>query len=127
MVSSLGDALQADFGQKHGEGDVVVVQHTSGHSVKGHLHPQEKSQCEGTLNLHHRKFLQMFGPNLEEIFSDGGQPLRMVTDVLEVGVLIQYCVVSVQEKVERVLIQEVHLELKENGGICFYQASTICK
>lgn len=69
----------------------------------------------------------MFGPNLEEIFSDGGQPLRMVTDVLEVGVLIQYCVVSVQEKVERVLIQEVHLELKENGGICFYQASTICK
>lgn len=42
MVSSLGDALQADFGQKHGEGDVVVVQHTSGHSIKGHLHPQKK-------------------------------------------------------------------------------------
>lgn len=33
----------------------------------------------------------------------------MVTDALQVGVLIQHRVVGVQEEVERVLVEEVHL------------------
>lgn len=34
----------------------------------------------------------------------------MVADALEVGILIQHRVVGVQEKVKRVLVQEMHLE-----------------
>lgn len=34
----------------------------------------------------------------------------MISCVLQVGILIQHSVVGVQEKVKRVLVQEVHLE-----------------
>lgn len=34
----------------------------------------------------------------------------MIGDALEVGVLVQHRVVGIQEKVEGVLVQEVHLE-----------------
>lgn len=34
----------------------------------------------------------------------------MVTDALEVGVFIEHSVVSIQEKVKGVLVEEVHLE-----------------
>lgn len=43
----------------------------------------------------------------------------MVTDALKVGVLIQHGVVRVQEKVEGVLVQEVHLESYKNN-LLFY-------
>lgn len=41
----------------------------------------------------------------------------MVTDALEVGVLIQHRVVGVQEKVKGVLVQEVHLEKDRKKGL----------
>lgn len=47
---------------------------------------------------------------LEEVLSDERESLWMVTDALEVGILIQHCVVGVQEKVKRVLVQKMHLE-----------------
>jgi len=56
----------------------------------------------------------MRGSNLEEVLRDDIESLCMVTDVLEVGILIQHRVVGIQEKVKRVLIQEVHLERDTN-------------
>lgn len=32
-----GHALQTDLSQQHGKGNVVMVQHSSGHSVERHL------------------------------------------------------------------------------------------
>lgn len=37
-----GHSLEADLSQQHGEGNVVLVQHTSGYSVEHHL--QERNQ-----------------------------------------------------------------------------------
>lgn len=56
----------------------------------------------------------MFVSNLEEVLGDDSQSLGMVTDAFEVGVFIQHSVVGVEEKVERVLIQEVHLKASRN-------------
>lgn len=47
--------------------------------------------------------------NLEEVLGQDIESLRVVSDALQVGVLIQHGVVGVQEKVQGVLIQEVHL------------------
>lgn len=52
----------------------------------------------------------MCGSNLEEVLGDDGESLWMIADALEVGVLVQHCVVGIQEKVKGVLVQEVHLE-----------------
>lgn len=52
---------------------------------------------------------------LEEVLCDHGESLRVVVDALEVGVLIQDSVVGVQEKVKRILVQEVHLQKKKKG------------
>lgn len=41
----------------------------------------------------------------------------MVTNTLEVGILIQHRVVDVQEKVKRVLVQKVHLEKKTGNDV----------
>lgn len=56
--------------------------------------------------------------NLEEVLGQDIESLRVVCDALQVGVLIQYGVVGVQEKVQGVLIQEVHLE-RETETHCF--------
>lgn len=61
----------------------------------------------------------MCGSNLEEVLGEDSKSLRMVTDALKVGVLIQDGVVGVQEKVEGVLVQEVHLEWYKNN-LLFY-------
>lgn len=54
---------------------------------------------------------------LEQVLSDEGQALHVVTHTLQVGILIQHSMVDVQEKVERVLIKEVHLQ---KGNITLY-------
>lgn len=41
----------------------------------------------------------------------------MIADALEVLVLVQHSVVGIQEKVKRVLVQEVHLK-KYTKSIC---------
>lgn len=51
---------------------------------------------------------------LEEVLSDEGEPLCMIAYALEVGVLVQHRVEGVQEKVKRVLVQEVYLEQDAN-------------
>ena len=48
--------------------------------------------------------------NLEEVFGEDSESLCMITDALQVGVLIQHSVVCIQEKVKGVLVQEVHLQ-----------------
>lgn len=52
----------------------------------------------------------MYGSNLEEVLGDDSKSLCVISCVLQVGILIQHSVVGVQEKVKRVLVQEVHLE-----------------
>lgn len=47
---------------------------------------------------------------LEEILCYDGEALRVVSDALEVWVLIQHVVINVQEKLEGVLVEEVDLE-----------------
>lgn len=47
---------------------------------------------------------------LEQVFGDDREALAMVTDILEVGVLIQDSVVDVQEEVKRILVQEMDLK-----------------
>ena len=54
-------------------------------------------------------FSKMSYSNLEEVFGEDSKSLRMITDALQVGVLIQHSVVGIQEKVKGVLVQEVHL------------------
>ena len=49
-------------------------------------------------------------PYLEEVLGDEVQPLRVVADALQAGVLVQHRVVRVQEEVQRVLVQEVDLD-----------------
>lgn len=66
----------------------------------------------------------MCDSNLEEVFGDDSESLRMITDALEVGVLIQDSVVCVQEKVKRVLVQEVHLK---KYGICLLIKWIFCR
>lgn len=51
----------------------------------------------------------MRASDLEEVLGQDGKPLRVVSDALQIGVLIQYGVVGVQEEVQGVLVQEVHL------------------
>lgn len=50
--------------------------------------------------------------NLEEILCDNREAMSMVCDSLQIWVLIQDIVVDVQEKLERVLVQEVYLKHK---------------
>lgn len=59
----------------------------------------------------------MCGSNLEEVLGDDSESLIMITDAFEVGVLIQHCVVGVQEEVKGVLVQEVHLE-QDRKKVC---------
>lgn len=47
--------------------------------------------------------------NLEEVLGQHSESLRVVGDALQVGVLVQHGVVGVQEEVQRILVQEVHL------------------
>ena len=47
---------------------------------------------------------------LEEVLGDEVQPVRVVADALQTGVLVQHRVVRVQEEVQRVLVQEVDLD-----------------
>lgn len=56
--------------------------------------------------------------NLEEVLGQDGKSLRVVSDALQVGVLIQHGVVGVQEKVKGVLVQEVHLERDTKIHFC---------
>ena len=42
---------------------------------------------------------------LEQVFGDDVEALAVVTDALQVGVLIEDCVVDVQEQVEGILVQ----------------------
>lgn len=48
----------------------------------------------------------------------------MITNVLEVGVLIQHCVIRVQEEVKRVLVEEVHL--KGEHLLSLFLSSYLC-
>jgi len=50
-----------------------------------------------------------WAPYLEEILRYDGEALRVVSDALEVRVLIQDVVINVQEELEGVLVQEVDL------------------
>lgn len=47
---------------------------------------------------------------LKEVLGDVGEALSVVANTLEVSVLVQHRVVDIQEEVQRVLVQEVHLE-----------------
>lgn len=42
----------------------------------------------------------------------------MITDALKVGVFIQHSVVGIQEKVQGVLVEEVHLEKSKAVCLC---------
>lgn len=89
------------------------MQHTSGHSVERHL-VADKAHIRPLLHSS-RKENQAFihqsrVSNLKKVFGDDSESLRMVADVLEVGVLVQHCVVRVQEEVKGVLVKEVHLK-----------------
>ena len=53
---------------------------------------------------------------LEEVLGDDIQALGVVGEALQVAVLVQHRVVAVQEEVERVLVQEVHLEDRKSRG-----------
>lgn len=47
---------------------------------------------------------------LEEILCDDGKTLGMVCNPLQIRVLVQDSVIDIQEKLERILVQEVYLE-----------------
>lgn len=65
---------------------------------------------------------KMCGSYLEEVLGDDGESLWMIADALEVLVLVQHSVVGIQEKVKRVLVQEVHLK-KYTKSICIWNVS----
>lgn len=64
--------------------------------------------------------------NLEEVLGQDIESLRVVCDALQVWVLIQHGVVRVQEKVQGVLVQEVHLwtDTKIHGFLIGMQNQT---
>lgn len=53
---------------------------------------------------------------LEEVLGDVGEALGVVANALEVCVLVQHRVVDIQEEVQRVLVQEVHLEMDRKSS-----------
>lgn len=55
--------------------------------------------------------------NLKEILCDDWETLSMVCNSLQIWVLIQDVVIDVQEKLERVLVQEMYLKDKR---VCFF-------
>ena len=55
------------------------------------------------------------GSYLEEVLGDEVEPLCVVADALQTGVLVQHLVVRVQEEVQRVLVQEVDLHTGNNN------------
>lgn len=48
--------------------------------------------------------------NLEEILRDNGKTLGVVSYTLQIWILVQDIVIYVQEKLERILVQEVNLK-----------------
>ena len=118
-------ALELDPGQQHGEGDVVLVQHASGHAVERHLETRHAACHQNTAvpgrappppipgaPPHQGSQPALY---LEEVLGDDGQALRVVGDALQVGVLVQDVVVDVQEELQRVLVQKVDLQGAEGG------------
>lgn len=61
--------------------------------------------------------------NLKEILCDDRETLSMVCNSLQIWVLIQDIVINVQEKLERVLVQEMYL--KDKRGF-FYSLESCC-
>lgn len=91
---------------------MIQVQHTSGCSVEQHLRRKKSIQTYSKRSNIYTGTCS----NLEEVFGEDSQPLRMITDALEVGVFVEDRVVCVQEKLKGVLVEEVHLE--ENNAVC---------
>lgn len=107
-----GHALEANLCQKHGKSDVIQVQHPSGCSVEHHLGRKQSLKIDSNQN----NISAGTCSNLEEVLGEDGESLRMIADALEVGVFVEHRVVRVQEKLEGVLVEEVHLE--ENNAVC---------
>ncbi len=89
-----GQAVDVDAAEQDGERQPVDVQHAARHAAVD---------------------------DLEQVRGDDGQPLAVVRHVLEARVVVQHRVEDVQEEVQRVLVQKVHLCVDNNrspGLLC---------
>ena len=73
------------------------------------MYPRQQNSKRSPVFVQHSTRHSVVG-DLEQVFGDDGESLRVVLLVLQVGIVVEDGAEDVEEEVQRELVQEVHLK-----------------